>query len=203
MSPRRGDFERIQDLLEGLTPPAEEAELRLALERRPELEREMREMAAVMSILRTPLDVAPPADLVPRVLAAVRMQKAARRWRLPARVENALVLAGSVGLAGVVAVLGRSAGLSGAEWLGRLVVASTRLMSFAKAAVVDLAEWDWAVRLLETLGRASATAVSSSALPFLSVSLVALAITALLGVLWLRGARSLRSGGFGHAHLLA
>jgi anti-sigma factor RsiW len=203
MSPRRTDLERIQDLLDGLLSPAEEAEVRQVLEQRADLARELKEMTAVVSLLNTPLDVAPPPDLVARVLAATRAEAPQRAWRrLPARIENALVLAGSVGLAGVVAALGQAAGPSGAEWIARLVIASTRLFSFAKVAVVGLAEWDWAVRLLETLGRASAT-VGSSALPLLSLSLVALAITALLGVTWLRGTRSLRSGGFGHAHLLA
>jgi hypothetical protein len=71
-----------------------------------------------------------------------------------------------------------------------------------KSAAVDLAQWDWTFRLLETLGRASATALSSSA-PLLALPLAALGFTAVLGVAWLRGARSLRPGGFGHAHLLA
>ncbi|MFN8179111.1 MAG: hypothetical protein U0167_14370 [bacterium] len=203
MSPRRTDPERIQDLLDGLLTPAEEAELRALLAERTDLARELKEMTAVVSLLDTPLDVAPPPDLVARVLAATRAEAPRRAWRrLPARIENSLVLAGAVGLAGLVAAFGRAAGPSGAEWIARGIVASTRLFSFVKVAVVDLAEWDWAIRLLQTLGRASAT-VGTSALPLLSLSLVALAITALLGVTWLRGTRSLRTGGFGHAHLLA
>lgn len=205
MSPRRSDPERIQDLLDGLLSPAEEAELRGALEQRPELAREHREMAAVLNLLDTSLDVEPPADLRARTMAAVAADRAQVRShrRLPARIENAFVFAGAAGLAAAVVALARSAGPSGAEWIGQAVVASTRIFSLTKSAALDLAEWDWALRLLETLGRALATALSYSAVPLLSLSVVALGLTAVLGVAWLRASRSLRSGGFGHAHLLA
>jgi len=202
MSPKRSDSERIQDLLDGFLSPAEEADLRSALRRKPDLAVELREMTAAFALLKTPLDVNPPPDLLPRILAATRAAAPRAKFRLPERIENALVLAGSLGLAGLVAVLVRAAGPSGAEWIARLVVASTRLVSVAKVAVIDLAEWDWTIRLVETLGRASAT-VGASALPLLSISILTLAITALFGVLWLRGNRSLRNGGFGHAHMLA
>lgn len=202
MSPRRSDPERIQDFLDGLLSPAEEAELRAALAERKGLAQEHREMAAVLALLNTSLDVEPPRDLLARTLAAVDADRVRSRHRLPAPWENALVLAGSAGLAMAVVALLRAAGPSGAEWVGRAVVASTRVFSLLKSAVVDVAEWDWTFRLIETLGRASATAVSSSA-PLLALSLAALGFTAVLGVAWLRGNRSLRSGGFGHAHLLA
>lgn len=202
MSPRRSDSERIQDLLDGLLSPAEEAALRRDLLVRPDLAAELREMSAALALLNTSLDVASPPDLLPQILAATHAQAPRARFRLPERIENVLVLAGAAGLAGVAAVAVRTAGPSGAEWIARGVVAATRLVSLVKVAVVDLAEWDWAVRLLETLGRASAT-VGASALPLLSLSLVTLAITALFGVMWLRGSRSLRNGGFGHAHMLA
>jgi anti-sigma factor RsiW len=205
MSPRRSDPERIQDLLDGLLSPEEEAELRRDLALRGDLAREYREMAAVVALLTTSLDVDAPRELAGRVLAAVAADRERRRslLRMPARLQNGLVLAGAAGLAAAVALLARAAGPSGAEWVGRAVVGSTRVFALAKAAALDLAQWDWIFRLLETLGRASATAFGSSALPLFALSLAALGLTAVLGVAWLRGSRSLRSGGFGHAHLLA
>lgn len=205
MSPRRSDPERIQDLLDGLLSPAEEAELRRTLEHRPELAREHREMAAVLNLLGMSLDVEPPAHLVARTMAAVAADRAQIRshHRLPARIENAFVLAGAAGLAGLVVAIARAAGPSGAEWVGQAVVASTRIFSLTKSAALDLAELDWTLRLLETLGRASATALGSSAAPLLALFVAALGLIAVLGVAWLRASRSLRSGGFGHAHLLA
>jgi hypothetical protein len=204
MNPPRPDFLRIADLLDGLLSPAEEAELRRALEADPELKRRYREMAAAHSLLATPLDVSPPADLLGAVLAAVREERARARAAalvLPRWLENALVVSCAVGLAALVASL-RVAGPVAAEWIGRLAVEGTRVFGLGTRALVDLAQWDWIVRLLGTLGRASGTVLGSSAEPLLGLSLVPLALTAALAAVLLRS-RLLRPGGLGNAHVLA
>ncbi len=204
MSPRRTDSERLQDLLDGVLPPAEEAALRRDLESREDLRRELRDLSAVMAVLGTPLDVEPPRELVPGILAAVRAERPRTATAIlpTGRLQRALVLAGATVLAVAVA-LGRIAGPPAAEWVGRFVVEGARGFGLVKTAAVDLAHWDWTLRLLATLGRASGTVLGSSAEPLLVLSLVALAITTVFGAVLLRGSRLFRTGGLGHAHVLA
>lgn len=198
MTSRRTPTGRIQDLLDGRLSPAEEAALRQELAGSPELEREYRTWARITALLDTPLDMEPPADLVPGVLHAVRARREApSRRRMPAYLENLLVAAGAFAVAALVA-FGR---FSGPEVLGRAVVEGTRGFALMKGAVLDLAEWDWTFRLIGTLGRASGTVLGSSAGPLLGFSVAALLVAAVLGLALLRGSR--RTGGLGHAHVLA
>jgi hypothetical protein len=111
-------------------------------------------------------------------------------------------VAGAAGVAGVVAA-GRNAWPLAAEGIGRLAVEGARGLGLLKTAIVDAVQWDWVLRLLLTLGRASGTVLDSSAGPLLTLSLVALAITAAAGAALLRGGRRLRPGGLGHVHVLA
>lgn len=200
MSPRRTHLDRLHDLLDGRLTPAEEAELARARREDPALEREYRELAHLTSLLDQSLDVDPPADLLPSVLRAVRAQQAvAARRRLPARAEQMLVGAGACGLAALVA-LGR---FFAPEVIGGAVVEGARGFGLAKTAVMDLAQWDWTIRLLGTLGRAAGTVLGSSAGPLLGISLAALGVATVLGLVLVHGVRSSRSGGLGHAHVLA
>lgn len=200
MSPRRNDIERLHDLLDGRLSPAEEAELARARREDPALERECRELAAVASLLNQSLDVDPPADLLPSVLRAVRAERAeAAVRRMPAWAEHLLVGTGACALAAVVAA-GR---VVGPEVIGGAVVEGARGFGLAKTAVMDLAQWDWTLRLLGTLGRAAGTVLGSSAGPLLGISLAALVAATVLGFVMLHGGRSARSGGLGHAHVLA
>jgi len=206
MKVRRFDASRLQDHLDGLLTPAEEAELHKALETRPDLRRQARELEIVTTLLRTPLDVDPPAELVPRVLAAVQAERLAARRALPPawsrRLERVLVVAGASGLAAVVAA-SRSAWPTAAEGVGVLAVEGARAFGLFKTAAIDLAQWDWVLRLLLTLGRASGTVLDTSAGPLLALSLSAFAFTAVAGAALLRGGRRLRPGGLGHVHVLA
>lgn len=201
MSPRRNDIDRLHDLLDGRLTPAEEAEFARARREDPALEREYRELAAVASLLDQSLDVDPPADLLPSVLRAVRAERAAAapRRRMPAWAEHLLVGAGACALAAVVAA-GR---VVGPEMIGGAVVEGARGFGLAKTAVMDLAQWDWTLRLLVTLGRAAGTVLGSSAGPLLGISLAALTVATVFGFVMLHGVRSARSGGLGHAHVLA
>ena len=200
MSPRRTETERLHDLLDGLLPPAEEAELRRTLLESPALASELESLAAVTSLLDTSLDVDPPADLLPSVLRAVRAEQAAPApKRLPGWLENLLVGVGAFAVAAVVAA-GR---VVGPEWIGRAVVEGARGFGLAKTAALDLIQWDWTLRLLGTLGRASGTVLGSSAGALLGLALVALVVSALFGFVLLRGGRVFRAGGLGHAHVLA
>ena len=200
MSPRRTETDRFHDLLDGLLSPAEEVELLRMLGEDPALANELRSLAAVTSLLDTPLDVDPPSDLLPSVLRAVRAERVApASHRLPGWLENVLVGVGAFGVAGLVAA-GR---VVGPEWIGRAVVEGARGFGLAKGAALDLIQWDWTLRLLGTLGRASGTVLASPAGALFGLSLVALVVSAVLGFVLLRGGRAIRAGGLGHAHVLA
>jgi hypothetical protein len=196
--------DRIQDLLDGLLSPAEEAELRRHVAADPELGRRHRQLSSVWALLDTPLDVAEPPGLEARILAAVQRdrERARRALPVPGWMENVLVVAGAAGLAGLVAV-GRLTGPTPPEWVARCVVEGLRAFELLKTAVVDLARWDWTLRLLGTLVRASATAIESSAAPLSGPTLVALAVSTSLAVALWRRHRTLRPGGIGNVHLLA
>ncbi len=189
------DSERLHELLDGTLPASDEAALmrRIALDAR--LAQEHRELRALWGVLRTSLDVDPPKELETRVLAAIRRDRAERRaLPVPAWLEHVLVVTGAAGLAGLITI-GRLTGPSTPEAIGNVVVETTRGFGILKTAAVDLAQWDWTLRLFATLARASATAIESSASPLTGVTILALAIsTSVAAALW-RRQRSLGLGG--------
>lgn len=188
----RPDSDRLQDLLDGLLPPGEEAALRRRLASDPGLAREKRELESMWRLLASPLDEAPPSDLESRVLDAIRSGQSERRLLpVPVWLENTLVFVGAAGLAGMVAV-GR---VAAPEWAGRVVVESARGFGALKSAAVDLSQWDWAPRLFATLAQASATVIQSSATPLWGITAVALAVSASIAAALWRRHRSLGFGG--------
>jgi len=205
MNPERNRSERLEDYLDGLLSPTEQARIERRLADHPEWGRELRSLAAVRSLLDTPLDLDPPADLVPRVLAAVRV-RSVRRFRLPAALENGFVLAGALGIAFVVLAFGRSLFADPASWLGRATVAATTAFDAVTEALVgvagSIAQLDWIARLFATLVQALGTALASSAQPLMTVTLTSLALAAALAWVLHRAERTGRGGG-AHVGFLA
>jgi hypothetical protein len=197
--------ERLQDYLDGLLGPAESAELEALLREDPGLARQRRELASVFDLLDTPLDVEPPADLVPRIFAALEAD-AARRFRLPVRLERGLVVAGASVLAGVVAVGGRVlAPIEPAGWIGRLIVGATSALDTLKDGIVSvggsLGHLDWVARLASTLSGAGRTVLASSAEPLIGLTIVALGSAVLLAY-WLMRSERVQGGGLHHVRLV-
>ena len=83
----RNTTERLQDYLDGLLSPAEEAEVARLLEESPEAKRACDDLAAAFSVLDTSLDVEPPPGLLADVFAAIEA-RAASRFHLPVRLER-------------------------------------------------------------------------------------------------------------------
>lgn len=196
----------LQDYLDGLLPPARAAEVEALVREDPAWSREHREMVSVLSLLDTPIDVEPPADLESRIFAAIAADASRRRFRIPVRVERALVLAGAAGVAAFVAGVGRVLGpVEPAGWVGRLVVAATSGLGRFTETVVStgatLGQLDWVARLLGTLSGAGRTVLASSAEPILALAVVALASGAVLAWMLMRAERS-RQGGLPHVHLV-
>lgn len=198
---------RLHDLVDGVLPPREEAELLDRLERDPAARREYDTIRALHTLLRESLDQDPPGDLTLRILAGVREDRARRSriFRLPGWAENLLVLGGTASLAALV-TLGRAVGVSWAvPWLGRLTVGAAEAVEVAKTAAVDtqgsVEHMDWTVRLVTTLSQAGWTALGSSA----GVLAAGAGLTLTMGlltawILWRQG--RLAREGAGHAHLL-
>lgn len=201
--------ERIHELLDGLLGPAEEACVRALVEQDPEWARDHREAQALHALLGTSLDLAPPADLAPSILKAVTTERARRafRFRLPARVENALALAGAAGLALAVLLGTRALDADGLGWLGRGIVAATGgLVSFLDQVgtlAAQATHLHWMARLLATLSEAGRTVLATSAEPLAGLALIGGVTTVALAVALRRTGRGPRQGGWSHAHLLA
>jgi predicted anti-sigma-YlaC factor YlaD len=195
MTGRSDHHERLQDYLDGLLTPAEEAEVRTLLEESREARQAHDELAAVYSVLDTSLDVEPPSDLVAGVFAALQTE-AARRLHLPVRLERGLVLAGAASLAGIVALAGPLAQPAG--WIGRLTVAATQALAASKDALVGfgstLAYLDWVARLVSTLSDAARTVLASSAEPLIALSMTSVALTTLVAYWLWRTERGFREG---------
>lgn len=205
----RNRSERIQELLDGLLRPAEEACVRALVESDPDWARDHRQAQVVRALLGEPLDVDPPVDLAPSVLKAVTTDRVRRafRFRLPSRVENALALAGAAALA--MAVFGgtRTIGAGSLDWLVRGVVVSTNWLVAFVDRVAELAasfrHLDWVGRLVSTLSEAARTVLATSAEPLLGLTLLGGVLTVALLVALKRADRASRERGWGHAHLPA
>jgi hypothetical protein len=204
MHPDRNRRERLEDYLDGLLPEGERARVEQFLGTNPDWQREHRVLRAVHALLRARLDVQPP-DLLPGVLAAVEA-RAARRLKIPARLENGFVLAGAAAVAALVLVVMRFAPAQPEGWLARAAVVGASALGAAKDAVLGIAgsivELDWIARLVPTLVDAFGTVLRSSAEPLMTVAFATLAIGLTAVVLLARGERALRGGGT-HVGLLA
>jgi hypothetical protein len=198
--------ERLQDLLDGLLSPSEEAELRARLGRDPALARDLAARQAVHDLLSAPLDVRAPEGLTARILTAVREDRIrrARLIRLPERVEQALVLAGAAGLAAVVAGVVRTLDQGPSTPLvGRVAVGAGQAIGYLTGLLTDaissFLQLDWLVRLVPTLGEAAWTAFDSSAGALGLVPLFALGATGVVALILLRASR--RERGLDHVSL--
>ena len=202
----RNRTDRLQDYLDGLLAPAELARVEARLEESPDWRRELDSLRGVHALLDTPLDVDPPADLLPGVLAAVEARASRRRFRLSAPLENGFVLAGAASLAAVVFGLGRLLPADPAGWPGRGAVAATAALDACKETFVGMAgsvaQLDWIARLVTTLVQATGTVLTSSAQPLMALSLTTLALAAAVAFVLLRTERAHREGGI-HVGLLA
>lgn len=205
----RDRSERIQELLDGLLGPAEETCVRSLVETDPDWARDLREARAVHALLGTSLDVDPPVSLAPAVMKAVTADRARRAFglHLPSRVENALVLAGTAGLAVAVLTATRLLGSGVLGWLAGVIVAATDGLVASLDRLAELAasatHFDWIARLVATLSEAARTVLATSAEPLLLLTLLGASTTLALAVALRRSGRASREGGWGHAHLLA
>jgi anti-sigma factor RsiW len=201
--------ERIQELLDGLLGPAEEACVRALVEQDPEWKRDHRDALLVRELLDTPLDVAPPAELAPSILKAVTTDRVrqAFRFRLPAPLENGLALAGAAGLALAVLVGTRTVDADGLGWLGRGIVAATDgLLAFLDqlgTLAVSVGHLEWLARVLTTLSQAGGTVLATWAEPLAGLALIGGATTVALAVALKRTGSGPQRGGWSHAHLVA
>ena len=201
---------RLHDLLDGVLSPEAEAALRAELETDRDLAGQYARAEALHALLSEPLDVDPPADLTVGILAAVRGESSRRfsLFRLPAWVENTLVLGGAAGVAGVLTVVRMTGAGWAAPWIARLTVGAAEAVEVATTAAVDtqgsVRQMDWALRLVETLTGAGWKALGSSAdlLAVCAVASLLLATTA-AWMLWPQARLARVKGGSGHAHLLA
>lgn len=196
---------RIQDYVDGLLSPAASEQVRELLEHDEGARREYRRQRALFDLLETHLDVDPPRDLVSSVLAAVRADVAHRaRRRLPAFVENGLVVVGVAALATLVVQAGRF--VNPAEILGRVTVTGAQgFRAFADAVVGISSSWahlDWIGRLVTTLSSTVQTVLAASAEPIMGISMLMGALTAFVGFAVFRSNRFSRGGGLSHVRLL-
>ncbi len=209
MTPPATTSERIQDYLDGLLGPAEEAAVRARFADDPEWRREHEQLSSVMVLLGTSLDVAPPPELLPQVLAAIEARAARRThlFGLPVAFENALVVVGTAVLGGLV-VLARQllpeGGASG--WIGQIALGFVKGFDVVKSAVVggaeSVARLDWVGNLLVSLGSAARTVLSSSVGPVMEpLLLVAIGLTILGGAALWRTESGLRERGLSHARV--
>lgn len=199
--------ERLSELLDGRLGIEEARELEARIAHQPGLARDAEVWREVVALLDTPLSVEPPAGLTNQILAAVRLdrERRAKLLRLPARVEQAFVLAGAAALAAFAAVLVRTIqSPAGGALLGDAAVGAGTVVGAAKTGLVAAAgsvvQLDWTLRLIRTLAEAGQTALSSSAIVLVLASFVAMGITGIAAYALARGARR---GGLGHASLLA
>lgn len=208
MTPPATTSERLQDYLDGVLGPAEEAAVRARVAADPDWRRRHDQISSVMVLLNTSLDVAPPPDLLPQVLAAIEARAARRThiFGLPVAFENALVVFGTAVLAGLVVLARQVLPEGGAGgWVGQIALGFVKGFDVMKAAVVggaeSVARLDWLGNLLVSLGSAAQTVLASSVgamEPFLPIA-VGLAI---LGgaALW-RTESGLRERGLSHARV--
>jgi len=201
---------RLHDLLDGALSPAAEAALRAELESDRDLARQLARAEALHALLSEPLDVDPPPGLTVSILAAVRGDSARRfsLLRLPGWAENALVLGGAAGVAGVLALVKTLGAGWAAPWIGRLTVGAAEAVEVAKTAAVgtqgSVRHMDWALRLVETLSGAGWKALGSSADLLMVCAVVSLVLTTTAAwMLWPQARLARVKGGSGHAHLLA
>jgi anti-sigma factor RsiW len=203
----RNRTQSLQDYLDGFLSPAERVRVERRVRESADWRREHERLRTVHTLLDTPLDVDPPADLLPGIFAALAAQASRRqRWRIPARLENGFVLAGALSLAAVTFGAARLLPTDPASWLGRLAVAATAALGRATDAVVgyagSVAQLDWIARLVTTLVQATGTALSSSAQPLIAVTLVTFALAATVTYVLMQTGRNPRQGGV-HVGLLA
>jgi hypothetical protein len=193
---------RIQNYLDGYLTPDQEIGVRRQISEDEGWRREHDALRAVYTLLDTPLDLDPPEDLAPGVLAAIRADELeqAEASRLPARVEGGLVLAGATALATALVVLLRV--LTPESVLGGLAVRSASALSLAPDGIVRsidaVLHLDWVSRTLATLADAGRTTLSVAAEPLLGVALVSAVITLGMGWLVLRGGAGGSPGGLSH-----
>jgi anti-sigma factor RsiW len=197
------DRRRIEDLLDGLLGPAEAAAVRRRIAEDPEWAREERTARAVHALLEAPLDLAVPPELAPAVLKVVTVDRVRRRIliRLPARVENALVLAATAALGALVAAAPRLIGpQETGGWLGRLAATAASSLTGSIDTLVRVAakaaHLDWLGRLVSTLSEAARTVVSSSAEPILVLGVISFVLAAGVALVLVRTER----GGVHHVH---
>ena len=193
---------RIQNYLDGYLTPDQEAGVRRQISGNEAWGKEFDELRAVYSLLDTRLDLDPPADLLPGVLAAIRSERLQRAeaHRLPARVESGLVLAGAAALAAVVFAGERI--LTPASLVGGLAVRGANALSVAGDWLVrgikTGLELDWLTRTAATLAEAMRTTLSVAAEPLLVMGLVSLVITLGAGWFLLRTGTGNPQGGLSH-----
>lgn len=201
---------RLYDLLDGVLSPEAEAAVRAEMDGNPDLAGQFARAEALDAFLSEPLDVEPPDGLYLDILDAVRTDSSRRfsLLRLPAWAENALVLGGAAGVAGVLATLRLAGAGWAAPWIGRLTVGAAEAVEVAKTAAVDtqgsVRHMDWALRLVETLTQAGWKVLGSSADLLAVCAVVSLLLGATAAWMLRPQARLARvKGGSGHAHLLA
>jgi hypothetical protein len=206
--------EDLADFLEGNLDPAKHAEIGRLLESDPKWRRESQDLAAMVSLLRTPLDSAPPADLVAnamRQIAARRAVPARREWAVPRfvdRFEKGLVALGAAGLAVALSLAGIIPVPEPSQWVGTLTIEATRYLGFLKSATVlltnALGSFDWVVRVVQSLSIACQELLISSMRELQPMMPAAILLTILTAILLWRAEHGRRergiSGGF---HLFA
>ena len=114
---RRPDLE---DFLEGNLDPAKHAEVARLLESDPQWKREYENLAAMVSLLGTPLDSAPPSDLVANALRQIEARRALPVRRFALRFEKGLVALGAAGLAAALTLAGILPVPEPSQWVGTL-----------------------------------------------------------------------------------
>ena len=202
---RRPDLE---DFLEGNLDPAKHAEIARRLESDPQRKRECEELAAMVSLLGTSLDVAPPFDLVANAMREIEARRAQPVRRFVHRFERGLVALGVAGLAAALTLAGVIPVAEPSQWIGALTIEATRYLAFVKTATVlltnGLGSFDWVVRVLQSLSIASQELLLSSVRELQPMMPAALLLTILTAMgLW-RAERGRRERGMsGGLHLFA
>ena len=195
--------ERVSAYVDGELNEAQAAALAVRVAEDPQVQRELEIQLELREILAIRSEEAPPVSLLPRVMEAVEAARTRRvvPFRMPRRVEQALVLASAASLAAVVATSIRALqGPAAAPLLGKAAVGTTQAMGAMKSTMVGTVEsaghLDWVARLVPTLAQAAGTAIEPNlgllgACSVLASGIFGLAAWALL--------RRSRRGGWGHA----
>jgi len=198
----------LEDFLEGNLDPAKQAEIARRLESDPQSKREYEELAAMVALLGTSLDTAPPFDLVANTMREIEARRMQPVRRFVIRFERGLVAIGAAGLAAALTLAGVIPVPEQSRWVGALTVEATRYLAFVKTATVlltnGLGSFDWVVHVLQSLSIASQELLLSSMRELQPMMPAAALLTVLTAMgLW-RAERGRRergmSGGF---HLFA